>query len=202
MIDADILLLLSDVDAFVDLDGKIVPVITALDSSHCKAVRKKSRAHTRGGMLSKLRAADLAATLGIRTVIAHGRSKEIITKIVVEGSKVGTHFQPRAKVSGKKRWIAFSRKTKGRIVVDAGAEKALVERSGSLLSKGIKAVEGDFSKGDTVDIVSQKGLVIGRGLANYDSDHLQENIGQKLSQEVVHRDNLVIEKWLGFSHDV
>ena len=199
MIDAEALLLLSNVEGFGGLDGKIIPVITQLDDEHCRAVRKKEYGHTKGGMLPKLQAADLAATLGIKTVIANGRQKDIIKKLIIGRSNIGTHFEPRGRVSGKKRWIAFSRKSKGSIIVDSGAEKALVDKCSSLLSKGIKEVEGDFSKGDTVNIRSEKRTIIGRGLVNYDSEYLKNNLGQKLPREVIHRDHLVIEKWLGFS---
>ena len=199
MIDAEMLLLLSDVEGLGDADGRIIQLILKLDETHCQAVRKKGKAHTRGGMLSKLKAADLAATVGIKTVITHGRKEDIITKLVLEGSGIGTHFQPRGRISGKKKWIAFSRKSKGCITVDKGAATALEERNSSLLSKGIKDVRGDFIKGDTVSIRSEEAnIVIGRGMVNYDSEYLKNNLGQKLPQEVIHRDHLVIEKWLGF----
>jgi glutamate 5-kinase len=204
MIDAEVLLLLSNVDGF-DLDGKIVPVITKLerDDAYCRAVRKKEMAHTKGGMLPKLQAADLAATLGIKTVIANGRAKEVIKKVILEGSNIGTHFEPRGRISGKKKWIAFSRKSKGCIIVDKGAAKALEERNSSLLSRGIKEVSGDFLKGDTVSIRSEEAnIVIGRGMVNYDSECLKKSLGQKLPREVIHRDHLVIEKWLGFSNEI
>ena len=149
-------------------------------------------------MLSKLEAADLAATLGIKTVIAHGRTKDVIKKIVLDNSNIGTHFLPRPKVGGKKRWIAlsFSRRPKGSITVDNGAEKALLEKGSSLLSRGILSVEGVFEKGDTVNILSEKRSVLGRGLVNYSSDDLKKNIRQRLPSEVIHRDHLVVAKCL------
>jgi glutamate 5-kinase len=203
MIDAEMLLLLSDVEGLGDADGRIIQLIPKLDEGHCRAVRKKGKAHTRGGMLSKLKAADLAATVGVKTVITDGRQKDIIKKLVLEGSDIGTHFQPRGRISAKKKWIAFSRKSKGCITVDKGAATALEERNSSLLSKGIKEVSGDFVKGDTVSIRSEEAnIIIGRGMVNYDSEFLKKSLGQKLSQEVIHRDHLVIEKWLGASYDV
>jgi len=195
LIDAEMLLLLSDVEGFED-DRGVVGEIEELKDEHGKAVRKKKLAYTKGGMFSKLEAADIATTLGIRAVIANGRRKDVIKKIVIEKSNIGTHFLPRPRLAGKKRWIAFSRKPKGRIIVDSGAEKALVEKASSLLSRGIRAVEGDFVKGDTVYVVSEKKMILGRGLVNYGSDELKKNIGQRLPSEVIHRDHLVIKKWL------
>ncbi|MBN2120339.1 MAG: glutamate 5-kinase [Candidatus Omnitrophica bacterium] len=198
LIDAEMLLLLSNVEGFND-GQKVVREITRLDECHLKAVRKKGCVHTKGGMLSKLEAADLAATLGIKTVIIHGQTKDVLTKIAVDNnSDIGTHFEPRGKISGKKKWIAFSKKPKGSIIVDSGAEKALTEKNGSLLSKGIKEVKGDFVRSDAVYVVSENKIILGQGLVNYDSDYLKKNIGEKLPQEVIHRDHLVITEWLEF----
>lgn len=195
LIDADVLLMLSDVEGF-DYQGNIMAEITELEHRHLKAARKKHTLHTKGGMLSKLVAADLAATFGIKTVIANGRKKDIIKKIVLDNADVGTCFLPKRRLAGKKRWLAFSRKSKGALIVDKGAEKALVEKYSSLLSRGIKAIEGDFVRGDTVDIISENNIILGRGLVNYNSEYLRKNVSTKLPCEVIHRDHLVITKSL------
>ena len=157
-----------------------------------------------GGMLSKLTAAGRAAQLGVPTLIISGREKNAIVR-AFSGEKMGTWVRPDSKkVSSRKYWLAYHADPEGSVVVDNGAEKALVERGKSLLPAGIVGVEGTFSRGALVRVVSQSGVVIGMGLTNYaaadlkkvlgkHSDELSEIMGPRCYTEVIHRDNLLMD---------
>ncbi|MFH1837786.1 MAG: PUA domain-containing protein, partial [Candidatus Omnitrophota bacterium] len=156
-----------------------------------------------GGMLTKLDAIKNAAHAGIECVIAAGKKKNAL-KDIIEGKNVGTRFKAKKRtLKARKRWIAFSLKAKGKIIIDKGAETAVVDRNKSLLPSGIKKVEGVFAEGSVVEIVSLKGSVIARGLSNYSSqeinkiknkssDEIEKELGYKDYDEVIHRDNLVV----------
>jgi glutamate 5-kinase len=136
-------------------------------------------------------------------VIANGRKPGIITK-VLEGHDEGTIFLPRSdKMSGRKRWIAYSLPCRGTIKVDAGAKRALAERGKSLLPSGVIEVSGDFEFGDAIRCVDENNREFARGLTNYSSeeassikgkqtDQIEQVLGYMYYNEVIHRDNLVI----------
>ena len=176
----------------------------------------------RGGMKTKLEAAKLATAAGATAVIAGGFDKDVILRVVA-GDEVGTIFIPTAsKMESRKRWILSGLATKGSIVVDAGAAKALVEQNRSLLPAGVKEVEGKFRRGDAVNIMAEapkakekaakgkKGAGggaeyerIGCGITNYSSeelaaikgarsDRIEELLGYAYGDEVVHRNDMVI----------
>jgi len=154
-------------------------------------------------MASKLDAIGKAAASGIECVIANGRTRNIITD-VVSGKSVGTRFVASdSRLLAKKRWIAFSSRAKGAIVVDNGAKEALSDKNKSLLSSGIVGVNGSFAAGDMVKITDKASKEFARGLANYSSSELlkikglktgqiQAALGYKGADEVIHKDNLVI----------
>jgi len=193
LIDADKLILLSDVEGFY-FQGKLLDTVTSFSDGLFKEVKKKKLSFTRGGMDSKLKAVDKAVSCGIKAIIANGRNKDILLRMVLRKEKIGTLFVPKEKLPAKKRWIAYSRKAKGSLYVDRGAEKALLERLSSLLSQGIIKVEGDFLKNDTVTIFNDKNSILGWGLVSYESGFLKKNRGKKLSSEVIHRNHLVLRK--------
>ena len=154
-----------------------------------------------GGMSSKIQAAKIAVSAGIRAIIADGRSTGIVSDIL-DGKEVGTHFPPSAKVSSKKHWIGYAKTSRGRLVIDDGAANAIMEAGKSLLPVGVIEAEGEFEVGDALDIVDREGRVIGRGLTNYGateakrilglrSEKISEIIGER-AEEMIHRDLMVV----------
>jgi glutamate 5-kinase len=156
-----------------------------------------------GGMASKVRSAQKVALAGVATIMANGLRPHIL-KDIFAGTEVGTLFLPSAEsLCTRKHWIAFTKSPKGEILIDPGAEKALVKRGKSLLPSGIKKVTGRFSLGDAVLLIGENGNEVAVGLVNYDSGDIIKIIGAKSSEietilgfkhddEVIHRDNLVL----------
>ncbi len=158
-----------------------------------------------GGMISKVRAAEMVTQSGDYLWVADGRVDDILLRIA-NAEDVGTLFLPQHdhQLESRKRWIKYFSKRKGKIVVDDGAVAALKEKGKSLLPSGMVSVEGSFSRGDTIEIVSRAGKVIARGLTNYGAEDCLRLAGhqsaeiEKLLQtaaedeEIVHRDNLVL----------
>ncbi len=200
---AGLLIILTDVEGLFDKKGDLVGRVETMTGKVRSLCRGKGSEVSTGGMMTKLEAAENATRAGIESVISRGRRKNVILDIV-EGKKVGTRFSAGKKpLRARKRWIAFSLKPKGRIVVDEGAEKALVDKNKSLLPGGVVGVSGTFTDGDVVEVVSARRKVIARGLTNYSSDEIEKikgkrsdrieaELGYKDYDEVVHRDNLVI----------
>ena len=156
-----------------------------------------------GGMASKLRAAGLSTASGAWLWIADGRMPDIIARIL-NGEDTGTLFLPEEhKVPGRKRWFGFFSRISGEITVDAGAQKAVAVNGGSLLPSGVTGVEGDFKRGDTVDICGVDGRPFARGLVNFDSAdcrkimgrhtaELPEILGTAVEAELIHRDHMIL----------
>jgi glutamate 5-kinase len=144
-----------------------------------------------GGMVTKLQAAAIARRSGADVVIASGRVSDVITRAAA-GEAVGTRFPATAsRVENRKQWILAGPKAAGRIVVDAGAAEAVVRHGRSLLPAGIRTVEGDFRRGDTVLIVDADRRDVARGIVAYDSGDLRLIAGCKSSE---------IEQRLGFAY--
>jgi glutamate 5-kinase len=156
-----------------------------------------------GGMLSKIKAARKVTGSGIPMVIAKGYRTDVLLRLAA-GETIGTYFVPRAqKLNRKKCWIGYTAKTQGTLIIDAGAAQALLSNGKSLLPSGIVDVNGQFSAGAAVAVVSQDYGHIGNGLVNYKdgdirrimgakSSQIKARLGQKTYDEVIHRDNLVI----------
>ncbi len=156
-----------------------------------------------GGMASKIRAAQRASLAGVPTIIANGTRPGILRQIF-KGKEVGTLFLPQpVSLCGRKRWIAITQSPKGRLVVDEGAERALLENGKSLLPSGILEVLGRFSQGDSVVLANRSGAELAMGLVNYSSGDtrkimgarspaIESLLGYKHDDEVIHRDNLVL----------
>lgn len=204
---ADMLLLLSDVDGLLDENGKVVKFVSGIDG---RISRLGGRSHCdlgTGGMATKLKAAGMAAKAGITCVIANGREKDIIAR-AINGAGVGTIFGTSGQDGGKnakKRWIAYSSKAKGRMVIDDGARSAIKKDDKSLLASGIVSISGSFSAGDTVMIMDSGGVEVAKGISNYSSEEMKRLKGLKTtdfaralgrsavgSGEVVHKDNLAV----------
>ena len=210
IIDADLLIILSDIDGLYtanpqnDPNAKLVPEVTDITPEiEASAGDAGSKVGT-GGMFTKIQAAKMATSSGINMVIASGEEKDAISRIL-EGEEIGTLFVSREnRLQFRKRWLAFGARIAGKIVVDDGCAKAVRKAGGcSILPAGITDVEGEFEAGNTISVVNKNGHELARGLANYSSEELDmikgaktseiENIlGHKHFDEVIHRDDLVI----------
>ena len=182
--EADCVLLLSDIDGFYlpEHDAPESEIAQITPEIEAAAGGAGSIGGT-GGMKTKIEAARIATQAGIEFVIAHGRDREIVSR-VARGEGVGTRFLPVATLSGKKRWIAYGRTTRGTLLMKPEARDALQKRGSSLLPIGIIAIEGEFEAGETVSICDEAGEY-GRGVSNFSSEDLRSIAGQHSSQVAV-----------------
>jgi glutamate 5-kinase len=205
--DSDGLLLLSTADGLRkdlnDPDSRI-SFISDLGDSEYQFVSDQSDKLSTGGMKSKLEAAALATGSGVPTIIASGAEPSVIESCLLK-KDIGSLFGAKEteSSSSRKKWLAIFPQVSGALVVDSGAEKALKKQGVSLLPVGIKAIEDEFESGDLVAIKNESGEIIARGLTAYSHKELEEikglsssecreKLGNTLSDEVVHRDNMVI----------
>ena len=208
LIDADLLILLTDVDGLYSGDPRRDPsayrieTVDAVTEDIQRLVYDATGRVSVGGMSTKLQAAQKANASGIPMIIARGSEPAVLERLM-KGEELGTFFRPRDdRLAARKRWIAFAVPPQGRLTVDAGAKKALTERGKSLLPSGLTDVEGDFAAG-AVALAEQDGQEFARGLVNYDAHELRKirgaktreierTLGYKGFDEVIHRDNLVV----------
>ncbi|MDR2199257.1 MAG: glutamate 5-kinase [Deltaproteobacteria bacterium] len=209
--EADIFINLTDQDGLFEKDPRENPearLITFVEKTSpailAKAGDKGGSSMGTGGMYTKVRAAGRLAERGMPSIIANGLTRDILPRLM-DGEDLGTYFKPSQKPRGsRKHWLAFAARPKGVVVVDEGAAKAIREAGKSLLPKGITSLEGQFLAGDAVSIV-EKGIsgALGVGLVNYPSHELisimgrssqdiLDELGYCHSDEVIHRDNLVV----------
>jgi len=194
LLPADLLVILTTVDGVVEDFGQVgartIPTVERIDSGLEKMAGGTTSSTAVGGMVSKLEAARIAMRSGIPLVIASGRKKRSLER-VVSGQEEGTLFVPHpTRLRGRKRWIAFFHHPQGTLFVDAGAKKAIRENGKSLLPPGISRSEGEFAAGEVVRICDRDGTEFARGIAAFGAEEVRE---RKLKRvEVVHRDNLVI----------
>jgi len=194
LLPADLLVILTTVDGVLENFGKanakVVPSIDRIDSALEKMAGGTDSATAVGGMSSKVEAAKIAVRSGIPLVIASGKNKQTLARVMA-GEVEGTLFKPHSTgLKGRKRWIAFFHHPKGTLFVDAGARKALRENGKSLLPPGIARCDGDFHAGEVVCICDQDGTEFARGIADYGANEIRDGALKRV--EVVHRDNLVI----------
>lgn len=194
LVDADALILLSTTDGLRDDENQRVSFIEEVDEDVLALVSDKQDKLSTGGMASKLQSAQVAAQNGIPVVIANGRKPGALTRIL-NGQDEGTLLFPKVStISSRKQWIAFFNRAEGSLTLDEGAVEAL-DKGKSLLPVGIKSVEGHFEVGDMVDIETPDKQIIAHGLVESSSEDIRAVQGQKTdekSDEVIHRDNLVI----------
>ncbi len=202
LIDSDLLILLTDIDGFY-LKGELLSDIKSINNEITKAAGKAGSDFSKGGMVSKIKAAKIATRAGIPVIIAKSSINNILFKLL-KGDDIGTFFYPDKKgLSQRKRWIAYSVYPKGKVFIDNGAVEAIVKNGKSLLPGGVVSIEGKFRKGDSVDICTIEGDVIGRGIINFNNEILNVIKGKKSKEireilkddfyeEVIHRDNLVL----------
>ncbi len=209
LVEADLLICLSEVDALYERDPREDPrarkfsIVKRITPEVEAMAGKRPGRFGRGGMVSKLRAARMVTSLGVPMLIAPGR-KPLVLERIFAGEDLGTLFLPEGRTfSARKFWIAHHLKPEGRLRLDPGAVEAILHRGKSLLPAGIRAVEGDFPRGACVECVDEKGKVVALGLSNYSSEELRciaglrsceipQKLGFAGKEEVIHRDNLAI----------
>lgn len=209
LIDAERLIILSDVNGLYSSDpnknpdAEIIPFVSEITSEFESMAGGAGSAVGTGGMYSKILAAKKAVSYGIRVNIISGRKKGLLVSLL-KGIHIGTEFKPHIKkISSRKGWIAYAIKPKGSLVIDDGAVSAILKAGKSLLPSGIIRVEGMFDTGDAVYCVDLRGNRIAKGIVNYSSHdtekikgkkttEIESILGYKYSDEVVHRDNLVL----------
>ncbi|QEI11161.1 glutamate 5-kinase [Cellvibrio japonicus] len=208
LIDADLLVILTDQKGMYDSDPRSNPSAQLLNEIAAADPRLEQMAGGggvlgRGGMITKVRAARVAARSGADTIIVGGRIENALLRIA-EGESLGTFLwaeqQPQA---ARKRWLSGQLQTRGTLVLDDGAVRVVREQGKSLLPVGVKEVRGDFTRGDMVICVDLQGREVARGLVNYHAEEAAKIIGKPSSQieqilgyrddnELIHRDNLVL----------
>ncbi len=209
LVEADLLLILTDINGLYDenpcekADARRISVVEEVDREIEEIAGDTISTTGIGGMTTKVQAAKKAAIFGLPTIVANGKINGTISKVMT-GEDVGTLFLPKGnRMGSRKHWIAFAVKPKGEIIVDEGAEKAIIDKGTSLLPSGILNVEGKFGAGDSVSIVNLYGSEFARGLVNYGCSEIMEirglntrdiegKLGYKYYDEVIHRDDLVV----------
>ncbi len=209
MLDADLLILLSDVDGLYECDERgrytrLLRHVERLDEHIWRMAKGSGSRVGTGGMVTKLQAAQIATASGTTMVIAHGRRDGIIHQICHSNDFIGTVFQPLPrKLRHRKRWLAYGLPSVGAIVVNEGAKQRIIADGKSLLPAGVLSCKGHFQPHQVVDLCDEAGHVFARGFANYSSEELsriagcqtwqiEERLGFHRTDEVVHRDNLVL----------
>jgi glutamate 5-kinase len=205
LVAADLLVLLTDTsgvftaDPRLDERASLIEEIVEVDAALESVAGGAGTVRGSGGMASKLAAAKIAAWSGVRAVIANAKQPDVVRR-AIDDRVVGTVVQPRAqRLGSRKLWIAFALAPSGRVVVDAGARRALVEHGRSLLPAGVSGVEGTFDRDDAVEVVDGDGRVFAKGLARIEARTLRAVAGRRTDElpegtphEVLHRDDLVI----------
>jgi len=197
-IGADELVLLTDVDSLYSGDPRsdaearpIEEVASLAELDNLQSVASGGGQWGTGGMTTKLTAARIATSSGIRVRLADGRDPAVLDALLA-GERVGTLFQPSpTPLPDRKGWLAHALLPKGSLQLDAGAERALTQQGASLLAVGVQAVVGDFERREAVRLLASDGRELGRGLASLSSAELRELMGSS-GVEVVHRDQLVL----------
>ncbi len=194
LLPADLLVILTTVDGVIENFGKANPqtlaTIEKIDSALEKLAGGTDSATAVGGMRSKIQAAKIVVRSGIPLVIASGRKKDVLARVLA-GETEGTLFVPQPhKLRGRKRWIAFFHHPKGVLFVDEGAKVALREKGKSLLPPGISRCEGGFAAGDVVRVCDGNGTEFARDIVDFGAAEVRAKKLQRV--EVIHRDNLVI----------
>jgi len=208
LIEADLLVILTDQEGLFKSDPKTNPDAELVHDARAgdrmlEEFAGEGGALGRGGMRTKLQAANIAAKSGTDTVIASGLAVNVL-QAIAKGEPIGTLLKaPRERLAARKQWLAGQSRIKGKLILDHGAANALCSQGKSLLAVGVTAVEGDFIRGEIVACVDKDGKEIARGLVNYNADESQcimgknsntfeELLGYIDEPELIHRDNLAI----------
>jgi glutamate 5-kinase len=208
LVNADLLVILSDIDGLYDRDprlhrnARLIPRVDQVTAEMEKKATGTLSPISIGGMVTKLQAARKAALFGVPTVLANGLKEGVLERIL-KGAEEGTLFtSERNKLTSRKHWIAFTLEPAGKVIVDEGARKAIVQKGKSLLPSGVLGTEGKFSVGDPVVLLDPAGRAFAKGLVNYGSaeiakirggktSEIESRLGYKYHDEIIHRDDLV-----------
>jgi len=208
LVSADALVILTDQEGLHESDPRTTPGAPVINMAMAgdpklAAMAGSSNNVGRGGMITKVSAAKLAARSGACTIIANGREPEVLVRLAT-GESIGTLLLPEKQpVAARKQWLAGQLKAKGQLTIDAGAVNVLKHAGRSLLPVGVIASKGSFDRGDVVVCLNEEGQEIARGLVNYDSqevvkllrcssDRIASLLGYSGDREVIHRDNMVL----------
>ena len=209
VVDADLLVMLTDQDGLYTADprrdprAELIRIVSSPFPADAFWAGPSRTGVGIGGMASKVEAARVATTSHIPVMVANGLESDILSRLIAAES-VGTLFLPQAaRRGGRKRWLAFATRPQGGVQVDAGAKRALIHQGRSLLPSGVQGTVKQFRVGDVVSILGGEGEEFARGLVNYSAEEverikgqktseIEEILGYKHSDEVIHRDNLVI----------
>jgi glutamate 5-kinase len=209
LIGADLLIILTDIEGLCDSDprenpnARCISLVEDIDVDTREIAGGTKSETSVGGMVSKIQAARKASRFGIPTVVARGTKEEVLHQIL-KGKEIGTLILPKGEaLSSRKHWIAFNPKPKGDLILDDGAKKAIIQKGKSLLPSGVVKIKGGFDRGDLVTCLGPRGKEFARGLVNYNatelekikglrSDQIESVLGYKYSDEVIHRDDLVV----------
>lgn len=185
--------------------SKLIPLVEEITDEIEAMATAEADPVGMGGMRSKVLAAKRVVAFGIPYIIAHGKTKGILHDIF-DGKKTGTLFLPLDEhMKSRKYWIAFTLRSRGKLTLDDGAKKAIINQGKSLLPSGIVKVEGDFQEGDPVSCVDMDGTPLAKGLVNYSfldinkikglkTSQIKQVLGNKPYDEIIHRDNMAVEK--------
>ena len=209
LVDADLLILLSDVKGLYsanpqrDKQAKLLPVVEKIDENIMKMAGGAGSERGTGGMATKIEAARLATSSGVPVIITLGTLPNVLVRAAA-GKSVGTLFLPRdSKIESRQRWLLSGLSSKGKLIIDKGAVDALRKSNRSLLPAGIIDVTGNFKRGDVVDVVDQNGNKVGSGISNYSSRDLRrikgiqsskiaDKLGYEYGDEAIHCNNLAL----------
>jgi glutamate 5-kinase len=202
-LEAQAMILLTNVDGGLRQDpstatnAEVIPLVTAI-TPELKALARGSSAGGRGGMTTKLEAAEIAMRCGGVAVIANGLQPDTLDRLFA-GEAVGTAFIAGARLKGKRRWIAYAASVHGRLTVNDGARDAIIKGKASLLASGVTRIEDQFEAMEVVGVVDQDGNELARGIANCDSREAERLISSGQASKgrknvLITRDNLVLLK--------
>ncbi|WP_242396090.1 glutamate 5-kinase [Anaeromyxobacter oryzisoli] len=207
-VEANLVVMLTDVEGLYDRNpaepgARLVRDVPRVTAEIERIAGGAGSDRSVGGMATKVRAARRLAAQGVTTALLSGRRPRALAALLA-GEQLGTVFAPGAHhLSSRKGWLAAAAKSRGVIVVDAGARRAVVEQGRSLLPSGVRSVQGQFRVGDPVDIAAETGRPFARGLAGYGAEEIRRIAGLKTSEiervlgykyldEIVHRNDLVV----------
>ncbi|MBF0486389.1 MAG: glutamate 5-kinase [Candidatus Omnitrophica bacterium] len=198
LVHADLLIMLSDVDGLYKKEGGQLTELfreirNITDEIEGVAGGAKDKNVSKGGMAAKINAVKIASSADVPSIIANGQTENVIRRIVLDKEPLGTYFfEKEEKLLFRKHWIIFVAKSKGKVVVDEGAKKALLKENVSLLLPGVLRHEGVFKAGDVVAVTDENGVEIARGITNYSVSDLLKQTDKKAKRELIHIDDLVL----------
>lgn len=209
LVEADLLVIMTDIDGFYDADpranpaARLIPLVEGITRKVEQAAGGSASTVGTGGMVTKLAAAKKAGKSGVPTLMVNGRTPGIIDRAMA-GEEVGTLFlAAKESLTSRKHWIAYTLRPKGKVLVDQGAKSVLARQGRSLLPSGVLRAEGEFDRGDCVRVCDAEGAEFARGIVDYShreigkiagrrSTEVEQVLGYRYGDEIIHRDNLVI----------